>query len=114
MTTLNDFEKRILREICNSAPAAALTALEAQLAAATVETRENTGAGFFTHLATDRSIAPLKDGVIGEFWANVVGLKNPMVFLLFVRNGYVDFLEGATAADSTVGMDFSNQEFERI
>jgi hypothetical protein len=92
MILLNRLEKEILQAICRQTDAVS-GAIVAQLKGATVQARKNTGAGFYTTLDPNRSARPLqKDLVIGDVAAKVNGLKNPMVFLLFTKNGYADFL----------------------
>jgi hypothetical protein len=88
--------------------------LEAQLAAATVVSRKNTGAGFYADLTVDRSIAsPVAiERVVGEVWASIDGFAGPMTFLLFVEDGYAVCLEGATVDDSTVDIDLGALKFK--
>jgi hypothetical protein len=113
MMPLNKLEEGILWEICRRAPTGTTPALEAQLKVVTVLRRQNTGAGFFTDLSTDHALAPI-DGarVIGSVWAKVGEFKQPMIFLIFLRDGFIHMLEGATTDDSTVDIDFSKLEFE--
>ena len=109
---LNELEKSVLRVMCEREPADH-NFLELQLQSVKVQSRENTGAGFFTTLrANPDSPSLVRDKVIGDVIAKVDGLQNPMVFLLFTRNGYVDQLEGAAIEDSTVNVDFSHAKFE--
>jgi hypothetical protein len=88
-------------------------ALQAQLATATVIRRRNSGAGFFTDLAVDRSTPPMRgtESVLGNVMASIEGFKQPMLLLLFTREGYADMLEGATVEDSTVGLDLRSLQF---
>jgi hypothetical protein len=51
---------------------------------------------------------------IGDVASQLEGLNNPMVFLVFIKNGYVDFLEGAAVEDSTVGLDFAQAKFKLL
>jgi hypothetical protein len=76
--------------------------------------RINTGAGFYTRLQTERRGEPIGARIIGDVAAQIKGLSNPMIFLLWVRNGTIDQLEGASVGDSTQGVDFSNVQFEII
>lgn len=43
--------------------------------------------------------------------ANVEGFEGPLFLLLFMKDGYVSMLEGATVQDGTVGVDFSKVVF---
>jgi hypothetical protein len=45
-------------------------------------------------------------------WAKIDGLENPVGFILWLKNGYVDCLEGFTTVDSTAGMDLAALTFE--
>jgi hypothetical protein len=86
--------------------------LGAQLKGASVRARENTGAGFFTYFDVDRSCRQLQVSTMGDVWAKIRGFNDPMTFLLLVKDGYVDALEGAAIRDRTVDTDFSTVEFE--
>jgi hypothetical protein len=108
---LNKLESAVLEAMCRSGTDETTT-LRAQLARVTVRARENTGAGFFTYLNTDRSCERLGKSVVGDVWAKIQGFEDSMTFVLFVTDGLVDTLEGATIRDSTIGTDFSAVEFE--
>jgi hypothetical protein len=109
---LTPLERAVLARISSEHPDAR-EALEAQLATATVVRRENSGAGFFTYLTVDRSTRPLiaSETVFGNVAALIKGFKQPMLFLLFTKDGYVVMLEGATIDDSTVGVDLASLPF---
>jgi len=113
MLQLTKLEQAVLREICRQR-ADAREALETQLATATVIRRENSGAGFFTHLAVDRSTAAMRsdERVLGNVAATVEGFEQPILLLLFIKNGYADVIEGATVGDSTVGIDLLTLRFK--
>lgn len=106
-------ERAVLKEICRQQPGSR-EALESQLAAATVTRRENSGAGFFTYLAVDRTTPPLArpTGVLGNVAASIEGFKQPLLMMLFIKDGYTEMLEGATVDDSTVGIDLSAITFK--
>jgi hypothetical protein len=88
--------------------------LEAQLSTATLSRRENTGAGFFTHFEVDRvSCAAiggkrLRDGPE----AKIDGLEHGMGFILWLKEGYADCLEGYSYAGSTTGIILEVASFE--
>jgi len=105
-------EQAVLEEICARETVLG-AALETQLSAATVISRKNTGAGFYTDFEVTRSVAPLATSkkVIGEVWAEIAGFESPMTFLIFVADGYASCLEGATVGDSTTGVDLSAVTF---
>ena len=73
-----------------------LTALRAQLARATVRSRELTGVGFFTEfaLAPDAVSAPVRTLRFGDIQAEVSGLKHGAGFVIFVDDGLLTMLEG--------------------
>jgi hypothetical protein len=113
MSSLNELEKAVLAEMVPHA-AADQSSLEEQLSGASVLSRNNTGAGFYTKLRTKKRTRPVEAKVIGSVFADIKGLNHPMTFILFIRNGMVDTLEGAATDDTTIGIDFSNVQFEII
>lgn len=94
---LNAFERAVLEKLLDGNHPV-LATLRAQLNSCQVSSREFTGVGFFTNLKVDRSVkaAPTSQprihvrGVGG----NISGLKHGAGFVLFVTDGYLDFLEG--------------------
>lgn len=88
--------------------------LEAQLVGATVVSRKNTGAGFYTDFSVSRAVAPIttSEKMIGEVWAEIKGFMDPMTFLIFIEDGYACCLEGAAVRDSTVDVDLGALKFE--
>jgi hypothetical protein len=115
MAVLTALERAALQEICEQ-QTDERAALEAQLAMATVTRRENSGAGFFTYLAVDRTAPPVTSGgrVLGDVAAEIDGFKTPLLLMLFMKDGYADMLEGAAVVDSTVGVDLSNLGFRIV
>jgi hypothetical protein len=101
-------ERAVLEEICKEQTDERGT-LESQLATATVTRRENTGVGFFTYFAVDRSGPPLtrRGGVLGTVAAPIVGFEGPFFITLFTKDGYANMLEATTWNESTVGIDLS-------
>ena len=102
MLKLTDLEIVVFSEIVKQHPA-----LVQQIAALTVLGRENTGVGFFTDLAVDRSDAAAidSDSVLGNVWLNIQDFGDPMTILIFMEDGYVSCLEGATVGDRTDQID---------
>jgi hypothetical protein len=49
-----------------------------------------------------------------SYTADALRLKSSDDVYLFIRNGMVDTLEGAATDGSTIGIDFSNVQFEII
>jgi hypothetical protein len=116
--TLSNFsalERAVLDEICHQYPTQR-AALEAQLAAAVVRSRENTGAGVYTHFEINRSVAPAIawDRVIGNVSVKIDGFEDPMIFLLFTDDGYANCLEGAAICDSTIQVNLNTVRFEIV
>ena len=106
-------EQTVLRVICEM-HAVDRDALEAQLSSATVLSRENTGAGFFTRIDVGRSTLLLIGGERRRDGpeARIDGLEHGMGFILWLKEGYLDCLEGYSYADSTIGIDFEKIDFE--
>ena len=102
MLELTNLEFVALSEIAKQHPA-----LVPQIAAATVLGRENTGVGFFTTLAVDRSAATAidSDRVLGDVWLDIQGFLYPMTFMIFMEDGFVCLLEGATVGEETDHID---------
>jgi len=78
--------------------------------------RENSGAGFFTRLNPIHRQKPVGVSVINtNVAAQIEGLKNLMVFVLFAdASGLLNMLEGASVAESTTSIDFSKASFRII
>ena len=102
MLTLTDLEAVALSEIGKQHPV-----LLPQIAVVSVLDRENTGSGFLTSLAVDRASAEsiTSDRVLGNVWLRVQGFQDPMTFLLFMEDGFISCLEGATVRDTTELID---------
>jgi len=115
MSTWNALERAVLQELCGIAGTAG-PALVAQLSVARVIDRSNSGCGFFTHLDVPRQAAlPVAcESPIGATWALIEGFQQPMLFLLFLEDGYAVMLEGATVVDDTTGVDFSARPYDLV
>jgi hypothetical protein len=111
MSFLNELENAVLEEMVRQAPAD-LFSLEEQLRGVSALSRNNTGAGFYTKLVPKKTTTPVNAKIIGNVFADVKGLNHPMTFILFIRDGVVDTLEGAAVDDSTTDIDFSKVQFE--
>lgn len=109
-------EQAALRGICEEAGSGERASLEAQLSTARVHSRENTGAGFFTRFDVERAgIAPLcgprlRNGPD----AQIAGLERGMGFILWLKEGYADCLEGYDYEGNTSGIDFERVDFEML
>lgn len=115
MIGANDLERAVLAAIAAQNPHLQ-RALEAQFAASTVINRENSGAGFFTHFRVDRANAPavLSEKTLGDVEADIVGLPEPMTFLMFIERGYAVMLEGTALDGDTSELDFDAAVFSLL
>src|SRR5260370_41816620 len=106
-------ERTVLAAICEM-HSADRVALEVQLSTATFLSRENTGGGFFTCFAVDRASSDaiggrrLRDGPA----IRIDGLEHGMGFILWLKEGYADCLEGYSYAESTTGLALEAVGFE--
>jgi hypothetical protein len=106
-------EQAVLRGICEMHPVDQ-AALEGQLSTAMILSRENTGAGFFTRFAVDHT----SSGAIGGMrlrdgpTTKIDGLEHGMGFILWLKEGYADCLEGYAYAESTTGIVLETAVFE--
>lgn len=113
MLHLTALERAALEEICRQ-QIEGQSALRSQLAEVTVVQRENSGTGFFTYLSVDKAAPPVTNAerVLGNVAASVEGFKQPLLLLLFMKDGYMDMLEGAALDDSTTEIDLSTVRFK--
>ncbi len=108
-------ERAVLAWICDMYSADG-AALEAQLSTASLLSRENTGAGFFTRFAVDRASTAaiggtrLRDGPATK----IDGLERGMGFILWLKEGYADCLEGCSYAESTTAIILEEAGFEML
>jgi hypothetical protein len=88
--------------------------LQCQLAAATVTERENSGAGFFTTIRVPEDPPRVNSPkVLGhETHAHIRGMEYGLGFVLFMRDGALDMLEGYALAGSTSALDLTDLQFE--
>jgi hypothetical protein len=110
---LTRLEAAVLSEMASWNPSDR-DAIEDQMAKARVTKRENTGAGFYTDLAIDHPIKKINERVISRAWAEIDGLSNGMVFVLFVEDGIMKLLEGASIIDDTSSLNFETANFTVI
>jgi hypothetical protein len=114
-TFFTPLEAAVLRGVCEMYQEER-DLLEAQLSTAVFVSRENTGAGFFTKFAVGReSSVPiggkrLRNGPE----AKIEGLEHGMGFILWLKDGYADCLEGYCYAGSTSQLDLERVGFEII
>lgn len=113
MVSLNKLEKAVLEAICKQVSADA-SALKTQVKGVTVEKRNNTGVGFYTNMKVYGAVDKIETRVFPAVFAHIEGMENPMSFILFTKNGFVDVLEGAATEDSTINIDFSTVRFDAV
>ena len=97
---LTPLEADVLRLLIQAHPDQG-RALEAQLAVAVIASRRQTGVGFFLNFSV--GAAPPIDPPnceLNDVYAEVPGLEASIGFLLFVRKGKIDFLEGHTHGEA--------------
>lgn len=114
MTAFTELELAALRSIFSETPELA-PALERQLAVASVAERENSGAGFFTTIAIPDEAPPVSGpNVLGhETHAHIAGLPVGLGFVLFLKSGRLDLLEGfAWGGGATDALDLGALSFE--
>jgi hypothetical protein len=96
MNELNPLESEIIDKLL-AGKAEWLSVLRQQVRAMQVRSRENTGAGFFTHFAVAADAPKLAcqgSFQFGDVSAEINDLKHGAGFLLWIKNGTIDFLEG--------------------
>ena len=92
-----DFEKKLMLMLL-AGNNFTLSELRFQYENSQVKFREFTGVGFFTHFSTKSEIKPLakRNFEFGDICGDLGGTKCAMGFFLFVRDGYLDWIEGFT------------------
>ena len=106
-------ERAVLHAICEAHPVDR-AALKGQLSTAIVLSRENTGAGFYTRLATERSCGtPIGGDRLRRGPAvRIDGLEHGMGFILWLKEGYADCLEGYCYEESMSRIALERAGFE--
>ena len=92
------FEKEVMQKIMQENPAIE-TVLRKQYENAKIINREFTGVGFLTTFEVGTKDLQLKeflDGELGDVQAIFEGLEHGVGFILFIRNGFIETLEGYT------------------
>lgn len=93
-----ELEKKVM-EMLLAGDDPVLEALRNQYSNSTVESRNFTGAGFYSHFKVKKGIPPVADEknyYIGDIGVSLNGINDPIGVLLFVTNGYLSTLEGYT------------------
>ena len=94
MINLDEFEQAVLEKLLQGTHPL-LTQLYSQLEFCYVRRREMTGTGFYTYFEV-RVLLQIRDINLrfGDVTAEIPGLKNGAGFLLYIKNGLLDMLEG--------------------
>jgi hypothetical protein len=114
MMDFTRLERAVLEAIFDETPKLR-DKLTGQLDRATVLSRENDGGGFFTTIAVGPGAEAIEGpGNLGErTHAHVEGLIHGLGFVLFLKNGRLDLLEGyAVAPEDTSALDFAETGFQ--
>ena len=94
---LTDLERGVLDALL-SGENHVLEVLRKQLRNCRVRSRELTGSGFFTELQVDRGLPAALTSAemlrIGDVNAKISGLEHGAGFVLFVKDGFLEMLEG--------------------
>ncbi|MGE5417597.1 MAG: hypothetical protein ACM3UZ_12745 [Acidobacteriota bacterium] len=94
--TIIEFEK-ILMTMLLSGDDPILKGLREQYERCTVESREFTGAGFYTNFVVDFKQNPVAGGKsfqLGDVNGNIKGILDALGFVVFIKDGFLSFLEG--------------------
>jgi len=113
MSTFTKLELAALHSIFAETPQYA-NGLAVQLAGASVTERENTGGGFFTTISVAADIPQIPSPrVLGhEIYAKVEGLTHGMGFILFMKDGNLNLLEGyAVGYENTAPLKLATVNF---
>jgi len=108
-------ERAALRSIFMETPLFA-DGLEAQYTGASVVKRENSGGGFFTTISVGAGISRVSSPrILGQKTsADIEGLQYGMGFVLFMKDGYLNLLEGYAIAGNTTALDLTSVKFTLI
>lgn len=112
-----DLEIAVIKALSDQLDAEDRQNLLSQISTTTVIKRENSGAGFFTYFSVDRKSEIKIKTDTRNFYASaaVDGLDGDLGFILWSREGFLDFLEGYTeGAGNTIGMDLTQLSFRIV
>ncbi len=101
INTVTQLEREVM-EMLLSGEHPVLMVLRAQWERAKVVQREFTGVGFFTHFEIPVGVPRVpgrRSFQLDDVHADVPGLSHGVDFILFIRDGAIDFLEGFTYGD---------------
>jgi hypothetical protein len=94
MTNLTDFERAVMTKLVDGEHPV-LRELQKQLELSSVRKREKTGVGFYLYLEVPESVCMSSlDLKLGDVIADIAELKHGAGFVLYVKNGRLNMLEG--------------------
>ena len=105
MSGLNGLETAVISAFCSRNPRIS-DGVARQIGALKVVSRENTGAGFFTYFEVGDRTSQIPGDSVTSVFAKIEGLANPVAFVLFIRDGAMYMLEGASVDEGTNTIDF--------
>lgn len=91
-------EKEVMNELLLRGPTDVSAQIQRQYECSKVARRRITGVGFFTYFDVPSTAAPIEPANIefGNLNALLEGTQNGCGFVLFIRKGKIEFLEGFT------------------
>ena len=111
MTTIIDLEKEVMQKILDGHDDV-LKGLRTQYALCKVTSREKSEVGCFINYKVPHSLSPVKpqEFVIGDVFLELINksMDSPIGFILFVKSGYLSFLEIYTYEDDLLPNNFTN------
>ena len=82
---------------------------------AVVSARQNTGAGCFINLRVEKGSQLSEiDSPVGHIHATVSGLSRGLGFMLWLRDGWLDQLEGFSYEESTEDINLEQASFDNV
>ena len=115
MLPLTRLEMAVLHAHAEQLPRKDRAALERQIAAISVRSRENTGAGYFTYFTFKEPLLPKvrTNTKKCHVTATINGLSDALGFILWMRDGRANCLETYTRSmDDTADLDLAAVEFK--
>lgn len=101
ISNFENFENKVM-EMLLCGENEVLEKLRRQFKTAKVKRREFTGVGFFTDFTVEKNLdfsINNKTFCYGDVYSNERGIVGDLGFILFIKNGYIDMLEGYTVYD---------------
>ncbi len=116
-SALTKLELAVIAEVAKQLTPIDRAALQAQTTCLTVRDREHTGGGFFTYFDLKAEAAAPINTDTKECYvkAKIQGLKFGLGFILWLKEGRLDCLEGySIACEDTLPLDLTSLTFEVV